>query len=114
MNTTAYIRSFAILSTAATLAFGVACTTQKDDIESGIACKQFCKKSFECDEYNPTRNETRECVSDCRATIDNECGAENQAAVNEQIMECKDRSCGDFRVCMVFETGPECLGLSDD
>lgn len=98
----------------AVLAMGLflpACKEAGDDFNSEVSCQSYCAKKFDCDELNPTSDETNECVNSCRNSIEDECGNDNQAAANDQIDICVDKSCDEFWVCMVFETAPECFGF---
>ena len=82
-----------------------------DNFNSEVACGDFCTKRFECENHDPTDEETDECVSTCRNSIENNCGNEHQEAANDKIEECVDQDCGSFWVCMVFEAAPECFGF---
>ncbi len=104
-------RTSAAVAAVLTFTLAAACTIQKDNLDSRFACTDYCTKKFECSGDNPTGDEKRECVTACRDTIENDCGNEHQAAVNDKMDECKDQSCGQFYTCMVFETAPECLGF---
>lgn len=114
LNSTTLPRALTTLIAGLGLAFTMSCAIQKDNFETRIACNDYCDKKFECDGADPTRDEKRACRTDCRETIENECGNEHQAAVNDKMAECKDQSCGGFWTCMVFETAPQCLGFVGD
>jgi hypothetical protein len=92
---------------------GSGCGEEIDDFESQAACRDYCAKSFDCDNYVPTSAETDDCVADCRNAIEDECGNEHQAAANDQIQQCVDMGCTDFHACMVFDAAPECYGFVD-
>jgi hypothetical protein len=87
------------------------CGEALDDFNSRIACEGYCAKKFDCDNHTPTGAETDTCVSACRDSIEDNCGNEHQAAANDKIDECVDKSCTDFWACMIFEAAPECLGF---
>jgi hypothetical protein len=83
-----------------------------DNIETkNFICKDYCEKKFDCANQTPTNDEAKSCVKDCSNAIENNCGNEHQAAANDKIGECVDKSCTDFWACMVFETAPECFGF---
>lgn len=81
-----------------------------DNINSRVQCGKYCDKVDSCGDDNVDKNE---CVSDCRSSIEDECGNDNQAAANDKIDECADKGCTEFYVCMVFEAAPECFGFVD-
>ena len=85
-----------------------------DDLNSYFACQSYCTKHFECSNEDPTGDESNACVSDCQDSIDNNCGPEHQAEVNETIGKCTENSCSTFATCMVFDAAPDCLGLFSD
>ncbi len=84
------------------------------DIDSQTACAQYCSKSAACAEADPTDSETSDCIAECRSDIENNCGNDQQAEANTQIMECVDLSCTEFATCMVFEAAPACFGFAND
>jgi hypothetical protein len=86
-------------------------TEAKDNFDSAVACNHYCDKKFECLNADQSSDEHNACVSECRDSIENQCGNEHQAAANDKIEECVDQNCGSFWVCMVFEAAPECLGF---
>jgi hypothetical protein len=83
-----------------------------DNWNSYVACRSYCSKHFEYSDKAPTGNETDTCVSDCQDSIDNNCGAEHQAAVNETIGKCTEKSCGELAACMVFDAAPDFWAFS--
>jgi len=93
------------------LMLGSCGTEAVDNFNSALACSHFCEKKFECQNVDPSSDEQNACVSECRDSIENNCGNEHQAAANDKIEECVDQDCGSFFVCMVFEAAPECLGF---
>jgi len=98
------------------LAFGglLGCTEAADDLRTRVSCADYCSKSFECRGQDPSNDESRACVSNCRDSMENRCGNDNQAAANQAINRCVDRSCAEFRACMVFDAAPECFGFVND
>lgn len=82
-----------------------------DDIDSYFVCKDYCSKKFDCESANPSTDEKNACVDDCRSSIENDCGNDHQAAANDRIAECVDKSCVEFWSCMVFEASPACFGF---
>lgn len=89
------------------------CSTEDiDNFNSRVACRHYCDKAFDCLGADPTDGEYLDCVTDCRNSIEKDCGNVHQRAANDQIEECVDRdSCGEFWLCMVFEAAPECFGF---
>lgn len=83
----------------------------KDDFDSRVACQHYCSKNFACQDKTPTSDETSTCVGNCRDSIENKCGNDNQKAANDQIETCVDKGCAEFWVCMVFSAAPECYGF---
>jgi hypothetical protein len=94
-------------------AAGAGCTEAVDNVQSDINCRAYCNKKAACRDTSPSASETSTCVRSCRDSIENNCGNEHQAAANEAIAECVDRSCGEFAGCMVFAAAPECFGFVD-
>ncbi len=86
-----------------------ACGEKLDDVNSEAACSNYCDKMYACDEYDATSDEEATCVSECRDTIENECGNDAQGEANTIIQECVDLACDDFWPCMVYEEAPECF-----
>ncbi len=84
-----------------------------DNLGSRIACSQYCSKDFDCQSVDPSTDEYASCVSECRDSIENNCGNDFQSAANDTIHECVDKSCTDFYTCMVFEAAPTCFGFLD-
>lgn len=84
-----------------------------DDFNSKNTCEDYCDKRFSCDNTEPTSDETDTCVSNCRSSMEDDCGNENQADATDKINECVDESCSAFTACMVFEAAPECFGFTD-
>jgi hypothetical protein len=82
-----------------------------DDFDSHVVCHDYCAKKFACASQSPTDAENETCVNGCRNSIENNCGNEHQAAANDKIAECVDKSCVEFWSCMVFETAPGCFGF---
>lgn len=82
-----------------------------DNFNSRIACRKYCSKNFDCKDEDPSFSETNDCVDSCRDSIENNCGNEHQAAANDQIEECVDKSCVDFWLCMHFDVAAECFGF---
>lgn len=91
-----------------------ACTETLDNIDSRVACSEYCSKSFQCDGVNPSRNQTSDCVRSCRSSIEEECGNVHQAAANDAIRGCVDYACTEFAACMVFDAAPECFAFVTD
>ena len=86
-------------------------TKAKDNFDSRLTCGDYCAKNFGCATHEPTSDETDTCVSNCRKSIEDNCGNEHQAAANDKVDECIDKGCAEFRVCMVFEAAPGCFGF---
>ena len=84
-----------------------------NDFDSQLSCQSYCNKDFDCRDVDPSGTEHQNCMSDCRSSIEDDCGNDNQVAANDKINECVDKSCIDFRTCMVFEVAPECFGWVD-
>ena len=84
-----------------------------NDFSSEVNCREYCAKDFDCDQHDPTSDETDACVDECRDSIEDTCGNDNQADANDQIGDCVDLSCTEFRACMVFEAAPACFGFAD-
>ncbi|HPS31749.1 MAG TPA: hypothetical protein PLZ43_15950 [bacterium] len=82
-----------------------------DNFDSRVACHEYCSKNFDCNDKDPSLAETDDCVDSCRNSIEDNCGNEHQAAANDQIEECADKSCVDFWLCMHFDIAPECFGF---
>jgi hypothetical protein len=80
-----------------------------DNFDSRVACRHYCTKAFDCNDDDPTDDEFSDCVSDCRNSIEDNCGNEHQAAANDTIEECVDMDCVDFWACMVFDAAPACF-----
>lgn len=98
---------------AAIVAFASGCESAEetiDNIDSRIQCNKYCEKIESCGDESMDK---KECVDDCRSSIEDECGNENQGAANDKIDECTDKGCTEFYVCMVFEAAPECFGFVD-
>jgi hypothetical protein len=85
-----------------------------DDIGSQVVCADFCDKDASCTESEPSSDERNACIDDCRSSIEDTCGNENQAGANEQLAECVDLGCGEFYTCLVFDAAPECFGFVND
>jgi hypothetical protein len=92
---------------------GSGCETAADNFDSRVACRHYCDKEFDCNDDDPTSGEFADCVSDCRESIEDNCGNENQGEANDKIEECVDKSCINFWACMVFDVAPECFGFVD-
>ena len=90
---------------------GSGCKEQIDNFDSHVACNHYCDKKFDCNDDDPTSDELEACVSDCRGSIEDDCGNDNQAEANDTIEGCVDEACTDFWACMVFDTAPECFGF---
>lgn len=84
-----------------------------DNIDSRVNCRAYCDKTADCNNEQPSNDETQACITSCRDSIEDECGNEHQADANDQIGECVDMGCTDFRACMVFDLAPECYGFVD-
>lgn len=82
-----------------------------DNLDSRIQCGNYCDKASDCAGSGGTGESRDVCVSDCRQSIENNCGNDNQDAANEKIDECVDKNCAGFLTCMVFEAAPECFGF---
>ncbi|EKD52069.1 MAG: hypothetical protein ACD_62C00124G0005 [uncultured bacterium] len=82
-----------------------------DNWDSQVTCGDYCTKKFDCEDTDPTSDETDTCVSECRNSIEDDCGNENQAAANDKINECVAMGCADFWSCLVFDVAPECFGF---
>ena len=82
-----------------------------DDYDSHVACEHYCTKKFECANTDPSSDQTSNCISNCRESIENNCGNENQEAANDRIEDCVDQNCIGFWTCMIFEASPECFGF---
>jgi len=82
-----------------------------DDFDSRIVCGDYCTKKSDCNNSNPTSDETDACVGSCRNSIEDNCGNEHQAEANDKIGECVDKGCVEFWACMVFDAAPECYGF---
>lgn len=89
---------------------GLSCETI-DNISSFAVCHSYCDKKADCDNQELSNDEDDACVSDCRDSIEDNCGNEHQDAANDKMNECVDKSCDEFWTCMVFETAPECFGF---
>lgn len=103
-----------ILTAMALLPMNFACEDTReavDNLDSRIVCAEYCTKKSDCDGSDPSDDENSACINACRSSIENDCGNENQAAANDKIGDCVDKSCVDFSVCMVFESAPECFGF---
>jgi hypothetical protein len=83
-----------------------------DNFNSRVACNKYCSKKFDCNDKDPSFDETSDCVNECRNSIEDNCGNEHQEAANDKIEECVDKSCVDFWLCMNFELAPECFGFT--
>jgi hypothetical protein len=82
-----------------------------DNFDSRVACEHYCDRAFECANADPSSEEIGDCISDCRDSIENNCGNEHQAEANDKIEDCVDENCVGFGTCMVFEAAPECFGF---
>ena len=102
-------RAAAVLAVAAGLG-----ATGCDDFNSMVACQQYCTRNFECIDVTPSDERYSDCVANCRNSIEDRCGDENQAAANDHIFECVDQGCAAFWTCMVFSAAPECYGFVTD
>ena len=102
------IGSFVLLLSGGLMGSG--CETM-DDFDSHVVCHDYCSKKFACASHDATGAETEACVDSCRDSIENNCGNEHQAAANDRIAECVDKSCLEFWACMVFDPAPGCFGF---
>lgn len=102
---------FAAIAILFSSAFTMSSCEAGDNFNSRIACHEYCSKNFDCNDKNPTLDETDDCVDSCRNSIEDNCGNEHQSAANDQIEECVDKSCVDFWLCMHFDIAPECFGF---
>lgn len=84
-----------------------------DNIDSAVNCRDYCIKKADCNDEQPSDEESQACVRACRDAIEDGCGNEHQAAANDKIAECVDLDCPEFWDCMVFEPAPECFGFVD-
>ena len=80
-----------------------------DDVSSEAICGDYCDKSFDCGDYDPSSAENDTCISQCRDSIEDNCGNDHQLAANDRIKECVDLGCAEFWACMVFDAAPECF-----
>ncbi len=96
------------------LMMGSCGTDAENDFNSAVACNHYCTKAFSCVGADPTREVIDDCINTCRDNIENNCGNEHQAAVNDMVEECVDQNCSSFLACMVFEAAPECLGFVNE
>jgi len=80
-----------------------------DDVSSEAICGDYFDKKFDCEDLDPSSGESDSCVSECRDSIEDNCGNDYQDAANNKIEECVDLSCAEFWTCMVFEAAPECF-----
>ncbi len=90
---------------------GVSGCEAADDFNSRIACDHYCAKNFSCQDKSPSSDETSTCISNCRKSIEDNCGNDHQKAANNHIEDCVDKSCAEFWTCMVFDAAPECYGF---
>ena len=100
-----------VLALSAFVGLTASCGETIDNFNSEASCKDYCAKSFDCNNQSPTSGETDTCVGNCRNAIEDNCGNDNQAAANDKINECVDKGCVEFWGCMVFDTAPECFGF---
>jgi hypothetical protein len=82
-----------------------------DNIDSYFVCQDYCDKKFDCNSQDPSSDEINTCVSECRTSIEDNCGNEHQAAANDLIGECVDQGCAEFWTCMHLEAAPKCHGF---
>jgi hypothetical protein len=80
-----------------------------DDVRSEAVCGSYCDKRFDCEDLDPSSGENDACVSECRDSIEDNCGNDYQSAANDKIEECVDLSCDEFWTCMFFDAAPECF-----
>jgi hypothetical protein len=86
-----------------------------DDFDTKyFACHDHCVKKFQCEDHDPSDDDTDICVSDCRNSLEDNCGNENQAAANDKIGECVDKNCLEFWACMVLDSAPDCLDFASN
>jgi hypothetical protein len=104
-------RAFVLLALTVNL---MACQETVDNIDSRVACREYCAKRFACADQNPTNEESSDCTRACRSNIEDDCGNEHQAAANDAIHRCVDLSCVEFGACMVFEAAQECFAFARD
>lgn len=83
-----------------------------DDINSELTCQTLCTKDFDCADQVPNADETAACVADCRNSIEDDCGNDDQASANTKINECVDLACDEYSTCMV--DAPECFGFASN
>lgn len=83
----------------------------KDNFDSSVACNDYCDKKSECATTSMSEGENTDCVAACRDSIENNCGNEHQAAANDKLQQCVDKSCVEFATCTVFDVAPECFGF---
>lgn len=105
------LRSIPVLIALAFTAGG--CKEAIDDQNSEAECNAYCAKSFDCGETEPTTEQTETCVANCRDSIEDNCGNDNQAEANAKIDECVDLACVEFATCMVLDVAPECFDFVD-
>lgn len=89
------------------------CGETIDDYDSETTCQGYCAKQYDCDDYTPSTTETDACVASCRNAIEDKCGNDDQAAANELINACVDKSCDEFDTCMGDTSQPECFDFAD-
>lgn len=97
-----------------TVMFSPGCDTIEegiDNIDSRVKCADYCSKRFNCEDYTATDSETATCIADCRDSMEDKCGNDNQAAANDTLGACVDLGCTEFWTCLVFEAAPECFGF---
>jgi hypothetical protein len=82
-----------------------------DNLGSRIQCADYCDKKADCASSEDSSESRDDCISDCRQSIEDNCGNEHQEAANDKIDECVDKNCIEFTACMVFEAAPECFGF---
>jgi hypothetical protein len=65
-------------------------------------CDTYCSKSNTCDDSKTIE----QCVADCKAQL-NDCMADEQDQVMQELRECAQESCNDFGGC-TFGAGLQC------
>jgi hypothetical protein len=85
-----------------------------NNTSSEINCAAYCSKDYDCDNVEPSSDDTDACVNSCRDSIEDNCGNDYQAEANAQIADCVDLACSEFRTCMVFEAAPACFEFVDN
>lgn len=83
-----------------------------DNLGSEKSCKQYCSRKYECDGVTASEDQSNACRDNCENQLEVKCGNNKQDAANEKIGECVDKTCDQFKSCLILTDTPECLAFT--